>query len=188
MTVMMIERCLLIILVLGALAPGLCWPEVAETAKNREHAAENRKEPEDLREEHVGPKRSAGKAHRQPQKDASTPHPRPRGYRRSRADVAVPTATAAARSSAAAAAPTAGIAAPRVGAPPPVAAAGGTQTPQAAVTPHFMPSSPRASNLTGAAGNTAARRASVPEVVGGPAKYDAKKGAVISGTVARQKG
>jgi hypothetical protein len=45
----------------------------------------------------------------------------------------------------------------------------------------------RANNASGVSGNIVGRRAAVPAAIGGPAKYDAKHGAVIGGTVARRK-
>lgn len=186
-TAMTIERCLLVILVLSALAPVVGWADVAEIARNREQAAEDQRAPANTRGQHAAPKRTPVKARPQPRNDAAAPSSA-RGSRRGRAATAAPTAVATAPSNAVSVAPVsvAGTAAPAASAAAP-AAAGGTQNPHAAVTRHFTPNAPGALNLTGVTGNTAARRASVPEVVGGPAKYDAKKGAIVSGTVARQK-
>jgi hypothetical protein len=44
-----------------------------------------------------------------------------------------------------------------------------------------------ATGISRASGNTAGRRASGTSVIGGPARYDAKRGAVIGGTVTGRK-
>jgi hypothetical protein len=188
--VMTITCCLVVIMVLGTLAPGVSSAEStdAESAKDREQAAANRATPANLYAQNAAPKRSPVKPQRpsqsrQPQSVASTPSGA-RGYRGGRAVATVP--AGAARSSAVTAAPMAGTAAPGAAAAAPVAP-GGTQNQHAALTNHFIPNATRAFNVTGVTGNTQGRQASLPGVVGGPAKYDAKKGAAIGGTVVRQR-
>jgi hypothetical protein len=46
---------------------------------------------------------------------------------------------------------------------------------------------PQPSAAAGVSGNAVGRHTSSSAVVGGPAKYDAKKGAVINGTAMRRK-
>jgi hypothetical protein len=62
-----------------------------------------------------------------------------------------------------------------------------TRNPHAAAIPQFTSNPVSATNVSGVSGNTVARRATVPAVVGGPAMYDAKHGAVIGGTVTGRK-
>jgi hypothetical protein len=66
-----------------------------------------------------------------------------------------------------------------------------TPAPHITTNPHAATGISRASGTapsgTGASGNTAGRRASGVSVIGGPARYDAKHGAVIGGTVTGRK-
>jgi hypothetical protein len=62
-----------------------------------------------------------------------------------------------------------------------------TRNPHAAPVPQFTSNPVKATNTSGVSGNTVARRATVPAAIGGPAKYDAKHGAVIGGTVTGRK-
>jgi hypothetical protein len=53
--------------------------------------------------------------------------------------------------------------------------------------PHITTNPHAATGISRASGNTAGRRASGVSVIGGPARYDAKHGAVIGGTVTGRK-
>ncbi len=60
-------------------------------------------------------------------------------------------------------------------------------TQRAMTAAHFTPNSPGPNTVAGVSGNAVGRHASVSAAVGGRATYDAKKGAVISGTNIRHK-
>jgi hypothetical protein len=70
-----------------------------------------------------------------------------------------------------------------VGAPPGTSL---TRSQRAPTTVRFAPNFPRPSTPAGVSGDVVGRHSPVSGVVGGPAEYDARKGAVINGTGAKR--
>lgn len=66
-------------------------------------------------------------------------------------------------------------------------AAAPTQNGPAVARGHFIPNVPKTANVSDAPGTIGGRRAADRAVIGGAAKYDAKHGAVIGGTVTGRK-
>jgi hypothetical protein len=63
-----------------------------------------------------------------------------------------------------------------------------SELPFAATARHFTPSyNPRGNNSAGVSASAGGRHSSMPVAIGGPAKYDARNGAVIDGTAMRRK-
>jgi hypothetical protein len=104
------------------------------------------------------------------------------------------TTGAVAANSGQAAPPHAARARPQAKPVPPSAKGGPRKTglrPAVATTPRPRPvtsnAGPAASTTAARMQNTTGRRTSVPAAIGGPARYDAKQGAVIGGTVTGRK-
>lgn len=154
---MIIEHFVLGIIVLGALAPDVGWGE--PTVINSANSGQQGAE-----RGQTAPRQHSGvTAHPPARSNALTPS-RPSRYRPRRAVTA---------------APSVGTAVPTRALP--------KLTQRATTAAHFTPNSPRPNTVAGVSGNAVGRHASVSAAVGGPATYDAKKAAVISGTNIRHK-
>lgn len=175
------NRFLLVFLVLGALGPGIDWAEAvaASGPTSARHAPAHRTVPAGRREQQSPQKRRPGTARQQAQPLASKPT---LGMRSNRGGAARATPTAdSGAAHALAPAPLAMSKTPFAAGPPPGK--------QAITTPHFtpryFPSGYRPPGLSGSAGRGG--HSSAPVVIGGPARYDARNGAVIDGNAMRHK-
>jgi hypothetical protein len=177
---MKIKRCLVVFVVLGALGPGVDWAQaiVASGSRSAQQSRAHRTVPAARREQQTPTKRKSGTARLQVPLPALKPSHQV-GNTRGSAVTATPNADSAAAHSLAPA--------PLAISKPPFGA-GATPSKQAMTTPHFNPRySPTGNHSAGLSGGAGRGRPSAPVVVGGPARYDARNGAVIDGTAMRRK-
>jgi hypothetical protein len=171
-------ECALLVAVLGMFIPGFAHAETsaADAVKSGQQAAPPRAAPAKPHAQPAPPSgkgapRKTGSVDARPKTRISAANASPRaGTRLSRAVTTTPSTRAVMTK----AGPAAMTARP-------------TQNLRAVTVRHAATSSRGATNVSGTSGNTLGRRAPSTAVIGGPAKYDAKHGAVISGTVTGRK-